>query len=918
MGKGSKKSGGKKKSSKRQQSAAARSRSSSPTPPEAAQLAAAAASEALDRLDLEREADVVSFVAQVHKIVEARRHERQSVALRAALEESRDAVLRRARRRDDDEDDVAAQLQQEGRGGRKFATRACTDAESSRQRVFPRLPSNASDPPAALAELYCLPCSEGASADNVQTQQQQQSKKRSGSKEAKKQSSSGAKDTSAPSASSVAAAAQDASAEPIANDRDGIVIKIRTQATRAWFPQVASPPLYLEGTHPPRPPSTATVFLRQHYAIEDESTLQYVPYFGDDDKEDVVSELFDINHRAKLMEFGPEYEERDMNDEVDETLIELIERAGDRLLVKDLGQNKGVASVGSSASGATDKKKKGKAKKKADNDDGQGTSFDRHDETIVHQMTEALSDVMDLDVDRINERYKLLGKRGSAVAAAGAEDDDDSIDEKKQGAAQNSEPSVATSYEEVMDSYRNLFCRRCFIYDCNVHGNISKPSIELQGELAVQREKEGFWEKEELLPADVVALVAKSSPPSKSASKSQPSSTSSRRGKRTRESELDHDVGDNEIDDADLTPVQESICERMFMIFQGNIGKMAKAMGANRDAVERCVREKNMKLKEPTLLVDGMTTTKKRRTRDGTSEYTSMKNYNVAWLKNVQDAEIHPAFIPCDHEGPCNEETCSCVQNAFFCTKHCVWGERSRNFFRGCACKGPCNTKSCACFAAKRECDPDLCRTCGACTDPPQQRVTNQRCTNDNLSMRRHAHLLVAESSIPDAGWGLFTKHALKRGDFVHEYVGEIISQEEAERRGRIYDKVNRSYLFNLSSDYVVDASRKGNKTKYANHSSKPNCFTKMVTVNGDSRIGLFAKCDIEAQSELFFDYRYDVGMENELIVKPGQTVAWMNDPEMAGKISKISGVKQTTGAGSSGGGSGGGGKKKGSKKKHA
>jgi len=625
------------------------------------------------------------------------------------------------------------------------------------------------------------------------------------------------------------------------------------------------------------------VFLRQHYATEDESTLQYVPYFGDDDKEDVVSELFDIDHRAKLMEFGPEYEERDVNDEVDETLVELIYRAGERLLVKNVAQK--ILSPWT-------KKKKDKGKKDGDDDDYRGSSFDRHDEAIVHRMAQALSDVMDLDVERINERYKLLGKQTSANAAAESKvkagDNNEDLEGEGKEAAPNSEPSLATSYEEVMDSYRNLFCRRCFIYDCNVHGNIPKPSIEVQGELAVQREKEGFWEKEELLPADVVALAAPCSSPSKS-----PSGSPSRRGKRMRESDLDHnDDGGSESNDAYLTPLQESICERIFMMFQGNIGKMAQAMGANRDAAERFVREKDMKLKDPILLEDGMTTTKKRRTRDGTSEYTSMKNYNVAWLKNVQDAEIHPAFIPCDHEGPCNEETCSCVQNAFFCTKHCIWGERSRNFFRGCACKGVCNSKSCACFAAKRECDPDLCRTCGACTDPPQQRVTTQRCTNDNLSMRRHAHLLVAESSIPDAGWGLFTKHALKKGDFVHEYVGEVISQEEAERRGRIYDKVNRSFLFNLSSDYVVDASRKGNKTKYANHSSKPNCFTKMVMVNGDSRIGLFAKCDIEAQSELFFDYRYDVGMENELIVKPGQTVAWMNDPEMAGKISKTSGGK--------------------------
>ena len=869
------------KKAKGKKSKKAASRSSSPCPSLPPQQPparpSAATTEALDRLDLKAEADIVTFVTEVHKIIEARRHERQSVALGAALEESRDAVLHQARLRRTSND-----------GNGNVANNQGAPRSRSRPRVFPRLPSNGSDPPAALADLYCLPCGGGETRP---------SKKPSGAGSKKK-----AAKRSSCSADAPAASTGDAAAEHISDERDGIVIKTRQQNTRAWTATVASPALHLEGTHPPRPPSTATVFLRQHYATEDESTLTYVPYFGDDDKEDVVSELFDIDHRANLMEFGPEYEERDMNDEVDETLIELIERAGDRLLAEEhVAQKKNKG-------GSKKKAKKGKPKN-AD-DGGDEPSFDRHDEAIIFLMTEALSGVMDFDGDRINERYKLLGKQSSAAAKAKDDAEDDSVVGGK-GLVPNSEPSVATSYEEVMDSFRNLLCRRCFIYDCNVHGNIPKPSIELQGELAVQREKEGFWEKEELLPADLLGLVTNNAgSPGQSASGSP--STSPRRGKRTRESELDHDDGGSEGTDADLTPVQESICERVFMMFQGNIGKMAKAMGANRDAVERFVKEKEMKLKEPTLLVDGMTTTKKRRTRDGSSEYTSMKNYNLTWLKNVQDAEIHPAFIPCDHEGPCNEETCSCVQNAFFCTKHCVWGERSRNFFRGCSCKGPCNTKSCACFAAKRECDPDLCRNCGACTDPPQQRVTTQRCTNDNLSMRRHAHLLVAESSIPDAGWGLFTKHALKRGDFVQEYVGEVISQEEAERRGRIYDKVNRSYLFNLSSDYVVDASRKGNKTKYANHSSKPNCFTKMVTVNGDSRIGLFAKCDIEAQSELFFDYRYDVGMENELIVKPGQTVAWMNDPEMAGKISKISGGKQTGSEAA-----GGGGKKKSSKKKH-
>ncbi|XP_071960304.1 histone-lysine N-methyltransferase SUV39H2-like [Antedon mediterranea] len=138
------------------------------------------------------------------------------------------------------------------------------------------------------------------------------------------------------------------------------------------------------------------------------------------------------------------------------------------------------------------------------------------------------------------------------------------------------------------------------------------------------------------------------------------------------------------------------------------------------------------------------------------------------------------------------------------------------------------------------------------------------RCKNRVVQKGRKVPLSIFKTD-NGRGWGVKCLKDIKKNCFVMEYVGEVIGNEEAERRGQEYDCNGRTYLFDLDyneSDcpYVVDAGKYGNVAHFVNHSCDPNLVVYGVWIDTLDvrfpRIALFACRDISAGEELTFDYQ--------------------------------------------------------------
>lgn len=310
--------------------------------------------------------------------------------------------------------------------------------------------------------------------------------------------------------------------------------------------------------------------------------------------------------------------------------------------------------------------------------------------------------------------------------------------------------------------------------------------------------------------------------------------------------------------------------------------RMLCAARERREALEINEAEQN----DPDLNNTSGGKTKKNRGRNGRKRNASVVRRKLGQMKNRKTGAENTQYVPCNCKGLCSAE-CPCLLDGNLCEKYCGCAMTCKNRFRGCNCsKGQCRTRACPCFAALRECDPDLCKGCSATaayvarmkTEPsllsmegecPEKEYT---CQNMKLRLGQHRHIYMGLSKV--AGWGAFLNEYCKKEDFLGEYTGELISQSEADRRGKVYDRSNRSFLFNLNTQWVLDAQLKGNKLKFANHSANPNCHAKVLLVDGDHRVGIFAKVNIKAGEELFYNYSYDEKTRPEWWAKDGPHAA--------------------------------------------
>ena len=239
------------------------------------------------------------------------------------------------------------------------------------------------------------------------------------------------------------------------------------------------------------------------------------------------------------------------------------------------------------------------------------------------------------------------------------------------------------------------------------------------------------------------------------------------------------------------------------------------------------------------------------------------KGYPLVAIENEVDFEKYP--------------------ETFVYTQHCVAGKNvsiPSDALLGCECKGGCekHLASGGCCPASN--DAKYAYEDGLIKMRPGRAIfeCNSRCKcpqscPNRIVQKGSKFAMCVFKTASGKGWGLKALEPIPKGSFVIEYSGEIITNEEAEKRGLKYDTNGCTYLFDLDfleseAPFTIDATHCGNVSHFINHSCTPNLQVYNVYIdNIDAslpRIALFAKRNIAVNEELTFDYQMTGKMDDE------------------------------------------------------
>lgn len=162
----------------------------------------------------------------------------------------------------------------------------------------------------------------------------------------------------------------------------------------------------------------------------------------------------------------------------------------------------------------------------------------------------------------------------------------------------------------------------------------------------------------------------------------------------------------------------------------------------------------------------------------------------------------------------------------------------------------------CHCKEGQR-CSPSECENAMVFIEcSPKRCPVGDTCLNQRFQKRQYAGIYAKKCGAK--GWGIFAQLPISAGQFVIEYVGEVIDADELDVRSKACENDPHYYFLSISGGETIDASKKGNISRFINHSCDPNCITQKWQVNGESRVGIFALRNIRVGEELTFDYQFE------------------------------------------------------------